>query len=276
MTNPQVSVVIPSKNRLDLLQQCVESIKQMCVWTGPDRSSGPTRQAFYYEIVVIDTGDGKAADWVEDTRDISRSAPAVLRRAVRLPGGTFAQACNMGVKVADGAQILLCNDDIIVQNDIIRALRLASHAPGCIIGARLLYPNGLIQHAGIGFDSDGGPYNLWNLAPGEHPEAMKPRSLPAVTFACAFMPKSVWQELGGLDEGYQNAYEDVDFCLRYREQGGLVLYDPTISAVHLEGQSEGRNAHVAESWQHFESIWTKTGRIHYVLGSWPFSVQRGG
>lgn len=243
MRKPEISIIIPSKTPT-LLRQCLASL----VYIENDN----------YEVSKIDTSKDGSATLFSD----------------RLPGATFAQACNYGVREARGDYLLLLNDDIILTSDIITPLLAIGQQTEAIIGARLLYPNGLIQHAGIGFDSDGGPYNLWNLAPGEHPEAMKPRSLPAVTFACAFMPKSIWQDLGGLDEGYKNAYEDVDFCLRYREQGGLVLYDPTISAVHLEGQTEGRNAHVAESWQHFESIWTKTGRIHYILGSWPFSVAR--
>lgn len=246
-----LSIIIPSKNRLDLLQQCINSLWRHC--------------GRNYRVVVVDTGDGEEAKWARQNG----------LSCLHLPGANYARANNEAVKAFCRSSILCLNNDIIVTNNLIAAFsRGKARNHGRIIGARLLYPDGLIQHAGVGFDQDGGPYNLWRYGPAEHPEAIKPRSLPAVTFACAMIPLHLWRQLGGMDEGYTNSYEDVDLCLRARELGYSVMYDPTITAIHLEGQTEGRNDGVEASWRYYQETWLATGRIRYALGQWPFSAVR--
>ena len=246
------SVIIPSKDRPDLLQRVTRSL-----WMSQDAANDPP-----YELIVVETGDTV----------ISRvDGPDC--QIIHLPGATFAQANNAAVKMAHSKRLLLCNNDVIFQSDILQAFDIASlHHPDRIIGAHLVYPDSLTQHAGIGFDNEGNPYNLWRLAPRLHPEVQQRRRLPAVTFACAMIPRIIWEELGGLDEGYTNAYEDVDFCLRATEAGYSVMYDPMVSATHLEAQTAGRHDHDAESMKHFRQKWLANGRLFKALGMWPFSI----
>lgn len=235
------TVIIPSKNRLDLLQQCIASLRK--------HTTGGT-------IVVVDTGSGPDWKW----------AMGQGCQTIHMPDATYAQANNEAVRRYPNTNLILLNNDCF----LLAPVKVQSTG---IAGARLLYPDGLVQHAGIGFNSDGGGWNLWRLAPAEHPEVIKARHVPAVTFAYAVIPLHVWQEVGGMDEDYTNAYEDVDFCLRARELGIPIRYDPDCVAMHLEGQTEGRNAHLQESWQHFSEKWISTGRVYYALGSWPFNMR---
>lgn len=239
-----ISIIIPSRNRCDLLESCVTSIRTHVL-----------RQPF--EIIVVDTGDGSNADW----------AQANECRVLAHPDATFAQANNLAAYEARGNYLWLLNNDVAL-----RVMRLNGIYNGDIIGTRLLYPDDLIQHAGIGFDIDSNPYNLWHGAPGQHPDAMMSRYLPAVTFACAIVDIAVWHQLGGLDEGFRNGYEDIDFCLRAREAGYTVYYSPDMVATHLTSQTEGRFAHEGENKRYFHEKWIDTGRISYVTGVWPFSV----
>ncbi len=238
------SIITPSKDRPDLLQQCLDSLTTHC-------------RGQNYETIVIETGQACAS------------------ALIHLPGATFAQACNHGARLAKGKYLLLFNNDLIIQNDIIAAFdaALSRHRDPCIIGSKLLYPDGLVQHAGVGFDNDGNPYNLWRLAPSEHPVVNWRRLVCAVTFACALIPRSMWQELDGLDENYHNAFEDVDICLRAREAGYSVVYDPCVTAVHLECQTAGRHGKDAESLAYYRTKWLPQGRIYSTVGAWPFSLE---
>ncbi len=243
-----ISVIIPTKNNLPLLNQCVDSIKRTLFGCG-------------YDIIVVDNGDGSSAKWAKRN----------CCKAYHTDNYNFGQSCNLGVKVSDG-DILLCNDDIVFTEHLHRVVA-GVYAPfyqsESIMGFRLTYPNGLIQHGGVGFDMGGNPYHLWHLAPSEHPEVIKSYPVPAVTFALALIRRDVWDKLGGLDEAFINSYEDVDFCLRAREAGFMTWYSGKNSAIHLTGQTEGRNDHVQESWQHFGEKWLADGRLFKALGMWP-------
>ena len=248
-----ISIIIPTYNRLDLLRQCVNSLREHCPGEGEN-----------YRIQVIATGSGDEAHWAADNGVYGDW----------LEGATFGQAVNAGMGQVRHNNAILLNNDTIIQDDIVAAFQraLTLFPSGAVIGARLLYPNGLVQHAGIGFDQGGLPYNLWRHAPAAHPAVNQPSYPPALTFACILIPRSVWQAVGPLDEGYRNAYEDVDWCLRAREQGYPLHYVPSVSAIHLEGQSPGRFDHDAESLQHYRENWSNTGRIWNALGVYPFQV----
>lgn len=256
---PDVSIIIPTRDRIDLLRQAIASIRV-------------ESQPFSFEIIVVETGSDGSGEWAQREGC----------RVVLAQGATFARATNEGVTQARGLVYILMNNDVIL--DLGSLGKLWHHAmPGkfmAVHGARLRYPTGLIQHAGVGFDQEYNPYPLWRLAPHDHPEVCQTRFLPAVTFALCAIPAGLWPGIrevtGALDEGYQNAYEDIDLCLRVREAGWQVAYHPDVTAVHLEGQTAGRHDHDAESWAHFASKWIATGRISYVTGVWPFRTQRGG
>jgi hypothetical protein len=121
---------------------------------------------------------------------------------------------------------------------------IARLEPGVgIVGARLLFPNGRIQHAGVAmypvrFGTEGiGPHHLyWHWTP-DTPASLEPTDLNIVTGACMLTPRELFLDSGGFDEIFWNGYEDVDYCLRVRDRGLRVVYEPTATLVHFESQS---------------------------------------
>lgn len=243
-----ISVIIPTKNRLDLLTQCWESIK----------TSIPQWRKL--EVIIVDTGSDGTSDWASKQGLVTEG----------YPGATFAQACNAGARVATGSKLWLLNNDLIIKSDL---LSTWSESEAAIQGAKLLHPRGWVNHAGIGFDLNGCPWPLWKMAPANMAPVVLPHSVAAVTFACVQIKRWLWEILEGLDEIYTNAFEDVDFCLRAASLGERCWYEPWAVAIHLEGQTEGRYDHDAESWAHFRGQWLDTGRLWDVLGLYPVQLQ---
>ncbi len=161
-----ISVIIPTKNNLPLLKQCVKSIRA-------NFGLGIFSSIGAYEITVMDNGDGASARWAKRNGC----------EAFYANNYSFAKSCNKGVALSSGSYILLCNDDIVFTHCPSSGGIIALHPDMPIVGFRLMYPNGLIQHGGVGFDMGGNPYHLWHLAPSEHPEAVQSYPMPAVTFA---------------------------------------------------------------------------------------------
>ena len=233
------TAIIPSKDRLDLCQQAVASIREFVP---------------FVVVLVVDTGDGETAKWAKEADC----------ETLHLPGASFAKANNEAALLAAGRFLWLVNNDVIATEETRHLFDDLDERT--IVGPRLLYPSGLVQSAGVGLDQDGNPYNLWSGAPQEHPDVMLGCWPLAVTFACVVVSKTLWWKLGGLDEQYVNSYEDVDFCLRAREQGYRVRYVPEAVAFHLEGQTAGRHEHDQASWQKFMLRWVADGRLHKVTG----------
>lgn len=160
---------------------------------------------------------------------ITDTAPDV--EIIVAEGGTFAENCNEGAQRAQGEILLFLNDDTIPQlHWLDRMVDKITHAP--IVGARLLYPDGHIQHTGVFFETDPGglvAYNrTWDAPSGE---------VPAVTGAAMLVAPNVWPILDGFDTQFKNGYEDVDFCLRAREQGWPIWYSAESTIIHHESAS---------------------------------------
>src|SRR5205085_1204608 len=169
----------------------------------------------------------------------------------------FAKACNQGAAVACGRHLVFLNNDTIPLRGWLRALvDAADTRPDCaIVGSKLLYPDGTIQHAGVVFNHLGQAYHLYAHLPGDFPGANHARELQVVTAACMLIRREAFAAAGGFDEGFRNSFEDVDLCLRIREQGGRVLYEPKSVLFHLESQSAGRHAHEAENGARLVKRW---------------------
>ena len=114
----------------------------------------------------------------------------------------------------------------------------------------MLYPDGTIQHAGIDL-INGVPDHPHRLQPADMPAANIPRDLDMVTGACLLIRRELFLQLAGFDEVYRNGVEDVDLCLRAREAGYRVVYQPRAMIYHHEGQSSGRFDHVDRNLRFF-------------------------
>lgn len=193
------------------------------------------------------------------------SLPAEIRSIRNAQNLGFARACNQGAQAAHGKHLVFLNNDTQVTTGWLEALLQTAHHPSTgIVGSKLLYPDGRIQHAGIGF-INGLPDHPFRFAAADAPEVNQLRELDMVTGACLIIKRNLFLRLGGFDEIYQNGVEDVDLCLRAREAGYSVLYQPASVVYHHEGKSKGRFDKVKQNLQLFFQRWhnrfDKTGRF---------------
>jgi len=220
MERPSCSIVIPVYGNAALTRQCLRTLL----------AEPP---AVAHEIVVVDDAspDGTPAmlaGFGDTVRVVSLS---------RNQG--FAAACNRGAAEARGDRLVFLNSDTVPRPGWLDALdeHARRHPRAGAVGAKLLYPDGSVQHAGIFIGLDRLPWNLYVGFPGDHPAVCRPRELQCVTGACFLIPRAVFDTVGGFDESFRNGYEDVDLCLRLRDDGFEVHYCPSCVVIHLEGAS---------------------------------------
>ena len=241
---PLVSIVIPTRNKPAVLRTTIESILRR---TDYDR----------YEILVIDNAstDPEAHTYLatlgSPCRVLSWDQPF-----------NYSAVNNFGVRHAGGEQFLFLNNDVkVLEPDWLTALVEHAQRPEVgAVGAKLLYPDGRIQHAGVVVGINRSAANAFRLAPGETIGAPRladlTRNCSAVTGACLMVPRRVFEQVGGFDERLRLVLNDVDLCLRIRAHGHLVVYTPNAVLTHFEGTSRGLY-HPAEDQALFEQIWDR-------------------
>ncbi len=215
------SIIIPVHDRAALTRRCLDALLEQDL---PD-----------VEIVVVDDA---STDLTPRLLAAYGDRITVIRRET---SGGFAAACNLGAERAGAAAILLLNNDTIPLPGWYEALRdyAAAHPQAGVIGARLLYPDGTIQHAGMCISESRWPAHLYSGLPGDHEAVTRSRRLQLVTGACSLIPGGRFRALGGFDEQYRNGYEDVDLCLRMAEAGHEVHYCADAVLYHLEFGTRG-------------------------------------
>jgi len=242
---PRWSVIIPVHNQRHLTRQCLQSISE-------------TTDFRDMEILVIDNGS------TDDTARVIENWAGPIRRIEMRSNSGFSTACNRGASLARGQWLLFLNNDTVVQCGWYEALNdaVTQFGIGTIVGCRLLYPDGRIQHAGVRFDDHGLPVHVGKGCLSDDPKWKIPRSHPAVTAAAMAVSKSGFDGLGGFDEGYVNGYEDVDFCLRAIQQGVRIMYVPDIEIIHHQGMTPGRYWNDSQNEKRFLDKWEQTIRSH--------------
>ncbi len=238
--SPQVSIIIPVLNNLALTRQCIDAIL------------ANTPQGLYEVLVVDNASTDGTRGFLQQEEKAGR-----LRAIFNTSNRGFAHACNQAAQQAKCRRLLFLNNDTVVQSGWLGAMFDAAAKPGIgVVGARLLYADGKIQHAGIEF-INGVPDHPHRCAAADLPEVNRFRELDMVTGACLLIRSELFLQLGGFDEIYKNGVEDVDLCLRARTAGWKVVYEPKAVVYHLEGQSAGRFDHVRENLQIFFERWGK-------------------
>jgi hypothetical protein len=174
----------------------------------------------------------------------------------------YAGACNAGAAIARGDSLLFLNNDVEPHAGWLAALRgYAERAPeAAAIGAKLLYPNATVQHAGVVIGQDGYPHNLYAGLPAGHPAVNRSRRLQAVTGACMYVRRDAFEAVGGFDRGFLNSLEDVDLCLRIGENGGETHYCHGAVLTHLESASRGRRDRFEQSVALYRERWRERVR----------------
>nr|WP_228050320.1 glycosyltransferase [Tychonema sp. LEGE 06208] len=226
---PSVTLIIPTKNQVKLLKACIDSLE---ITTYKN-----------YQIAVIDneSDDPKTLEY------LNQLTCQVLR--IKNPGGKFSFAAinNRAVEQVDSEYLLFLNNDteVITPRWLSQMVGYAQIPAVGAVGARLLYPDGRIQHAGIihGLHHGlaGHAFKLMNSDNrGYLSQAMVTRNYSAVTAACTITPRQLFLELGGFDEeNFAVAYNDADYGYRLLELGYRCVYCPDAELLHKEGTSRG-------------------------------------
>ncbi len=218
----RISIVISAYDGAAMTQRCLDTL---------------LAQEMDAEIVVVDDASTDETELVLATYG---DKIAVLRNDANVG---FAASCNRGVASSSGEVVVLLNNDTEPLDGWLEAMvgYLDEHPEVGVVGCKLLYPDGRIQHAGVAFGPTGLPYHLYRGFPGDHPATNRSRRFQVVTAACLALSRSLYDTLGGFDEGFVNSAEDVDLCLRAGELGHEVHYCADARVIHLESATRGRD-----------------------------------
>lgn len=237
---PRASVVIPTIDHPDILRRCLESVSKASYQS--------------LEVVIVDTGttDPEALEVIDSAR---RGGAVVVRDDG--PAFNFSRACNIGAAAAGGDILIFLNNDVEAKSPE-WASTLVGYAclPGVgAVGAKLVTPGGLIQHAGVGLNMDG--WMPGHLYAGRHAAvegycryAGVPRTVSAVTAACVAVPKAAFAMVRGFCEEMSQDYNDVDLCLRLGDLGLRSVYCPWALLSHDEGATRGKSSSVEGHWEY--------------------------
>lgn len=226
----RVSIIIPTRDKLELLRPCLRSIFQHTTYPS-------------YEIVLVDTGSTRPDTWQYYDEMKRQSVPV---QVVPFTGEfNYSTANNLGASRASGELLLFLNNDIeVLDDDWLSELAGWAERPGVgIVGCKLIRPDGTIQHAGLVMGLAGHGSHVfdgsWEGAHGPFGSSEWYRDYQAVTGACLMTRRAVFEALGGFDEAYQIGYGDIELGLRAGSQGYRVVYTPFARLRHHEGGSRG-------------------------------------
>lgn len=253
-----VSIVIPNKDEAETLEKCLRSIRE--------KSTYPN-----YEILVIENNSTK-----QETFDYYKTIDGKDRVRVLYWEREFNYSAinNFGVRQAGGEYIIFLNNDIevITPGWIEEFLGTCQREDAGVVGARLYYPDDTIQHAGIVVGIGGVAGSLFVGMKRSHSgylhKAALMQDLSAVTAACMMIKRSAFEAAGGFEEKLAVAFNDVDLCLKVKEAGYLVIYDPYVEMYHYESKTRGMED-TKDKVRRFQR------EIEYMRGRWT-KILRGG
>lgn len=247
--NPQISIVIPIKDKVDLLKRCIGSIEAKTTYN-------------HYEVIIVDNFS-READTFAYLASLEKRSGA-YRVVTFKEDFNYSRVNNFAVHYALGEHLLFLNNDVeIIAPEWLEAMLEHSQRKevGCV-GAKLLYPDGKLQHVGVVIGLYGAADHIYKGHESQdigymgHPVSI--RNCSAVTAACMMVKSRVFAEAGGFDERYKVGFGDTDFCLKVREKGYVNLYTPYAELYHHEsatrGQSLDSDPHL-EDTQRFIKRW---------------------
>ena len=229
---PLVTIIIPNKDHKKELKTCVDSLFEKTSYQN-------------FEILIIENNStGKEIFAYYKELEAAHENVRVLTWEKEF---NYSAINNFGAEHARGEYLLLLNNDIEVktENWMEEMLSYCQREDVGIVGAKLLFPNEKIQHAGVilGMGPSGTAGHLFYNFPGDQfvyaGRSQTTQDLSAVTAACMMVKKELYQKVGGMDEAFQVAFNDIDFCLRVRETGKLVVFQAYVELYHHESLTRG-------------------------------------
>lgn len=256
--DPMISIVIPNKDHAADLKRCITSILEKSTYEN-------------YEIVIVENGSEtkEIFDYYTSLKEYDNIRVVTYEKPEGQNGFNYSAVNNFGVKQTKGDYILLLNNDteVITVNWMEELLMYAQREDVGAAGAKLYYGNKTIQHAGVvlqlGAHRTAGHshYGQSRENLGYMGRLCYAQNVSAVTGACLLVKKSLFEEVGGLDESFAISLNDVDFCLKLREKGLLNVFTPFAELYHYESVSRGLddNGEKAERYNresaHFREKW---------------------
>ncbi len=251
---PKVSLIMPTRNGYEVLYRCVESLyKKTCY---PD-----------FELIIVDnqSDDPKVLDYLKQLQEKQRAK--VIHYDAKF---NYSAINNYALSFSEGEIIGLLNNDleIISEDWLYEMVSYAIQKEVGVVGAKLYYPDGRIQHAGVILGAGGIAGHAYARKPKEYPgqmdRAFLAQNMVAVTAACLLVRKSVYLEVGGLNEKeLAVAFNDIDFCIRVHQQGYWNVWTPFAQLYHHESATRGyedtpeKQARFQKECQYMETRWKK-------------------
>ena len=255
---PLVSIVIPNKDEKDTLKACLESIKEKTTYPS-------------YEIVIVEN-NSQTSEIFEYYKEINGKDG--IRVVTWKEPFNYSKINNFGFQYAKGDYVICLNNDItVITPSWIEEMLGYCQRPGTgIVGVRLYFPDDTIQHAGIIVGMGGCAGSLFvgmnRKRTGYMHKAALVQDLSAVTAACMMVKREAFEAAGGFEESLAVAFNDVDFCLKVRRAGYLVVYNPYAELYHYESKTRGLEDS-PEKQRRFQS------EIEYMRCHWLDILKKG-
>lgn len=238
---PLVSILIPNRDHREDLKRCVDSIREKSTYRN-------------WEILIIENNSSEQETfrYYEELKKDSR-----IRVISREGAFNYSAINNRGAREAKGEQILLLNNDteVISPDWMQEMLMYAQRQDVGAVGAKLYYPDGTIQHAGIGIGIKMLAGHFFRGFAGDSSgyfgRLKYAQNVSAVTAACMMIPRRVYEEMNGLEESFSVVFNDVDLCLRIRRAGYLIVWTPWAELTHYESRSRGPDEDTPEKKRFF-------------------------
>lgn len=263
VNSPLISIIIPNYEHKEDLEKCINSILNKSTYEN-------------YEIIIVEN-NSKSKEIFEFYKELEKNSKIKVIK-LEIDEFNFSKICNYGAKFAKGEYLLLLNNDteVITSNWLEEMLMLNQQENVGIVGAKLLYPDNTIQHAGVIVGMGGSAAHIYlNFNRNDFGHAGRltlVQNLSAITGACMMIKRAVFDKIGGLDEdNFKVAFNDIDFCLRAIYAGYKVIWTPFAELYHHESKSRGYENTTSKRKRFYDET-QKFKNIHnkYITNGDPF------
>ena len=232
------SIIIPLFNQLEHTKQCLEAL----VRNTPDK---------LYEVIIVDNAS------TDGTREFLKCLEGDVKIITNKENLGFANACNQGARAASGKYLIFLNNNTVPQPGWLEEMIQVAESDDNIgiVGSKLLFPDGTIQHAGVVISKNKLPYHIYRGSATDIAGANKLRDYHIISAACMLIRCELFFDADCFDERYVDGCEDIDLCLKVGEKGKRVVYTPKSVLIYHEGKTEGREAEMDNNHQLLLSIW---------------------
>ena len=256
---PKVSIIIPNKDHVEDLDKCLKSIRQKTSYAD-------------YEVIIVENNSEQEETFAyyQMIQNLSDNIRVITWKREF----NYAAINNYAVNYVQGEYLLFFNNDveIITENWIEEMLGYCQREDVGIVGAKLFYPDDTVQHAGVIIGLGGVAGHIFCGAGREEygycAKLVSAQDYSAVTAACMMTKKSLFQKVKGFDEGFQVAFNDIDYCMKVRKEKKLVVFTPYAQLYHYESKSRGKEETAAQM-ERF------AGEVHRFEKKWPEILKKG-